>query len=348
MKYDLHLHSKFSKRPSQWVLQRLGCPESFSEPASLYRQLQAKGLSSITLTDHNTIAGCLEIAHLPGVFTSEEVTSYFPQDRCKVHVLLYGINEAIHADIQKARENLFDLVAYLRGHKIMHALAHPLFSINDKLTPAHIEELLVLFKLLEINGARDEEQNQVLRFIVQSLRAEDIQRLANQHGLEPGGREPWVKHLVGGSDDHSALNAGRVHTEVPGAATVPQFLAGLAAGQGVVHGQGLQPPHPGPQPLRHRLSILQEPLHPGPLPARADLAALSGPRPDQRPGAAPLFPAGPGRTPVQRPGQKPQGARASTGHATARGRADGAQRSAPALHTAQSSRPGGRARGLLV
>jgi hypothetical protein len=30
MKIDLHLHSSHSKRSSQWVLQKIGCPESFS------------------------------------------------------------------------------------------------------------------------------------------------------------------------------------------------------------------------------------------------------------------------------------------------------------------------------
>jgi predicted metal-dependent phosphoesterase TrpH len=34
---DLHVHSKYSKRPSQWFLQKIGCPESFTEPLDLYR-----------------------------------------------------------------------------------------------------------------------------------------------------------------------------------------------------------------------------------------------------------------------------------------------------------------------
>ena len=33
---DLHVHSKHSTRPSQWLLQRMGCPESFTEPRRIY------------------------------------------------------------------------------------------------------------------------------------------------------------------------------------------------------------------------------------------------------------------------------------------------------------------------
>lgn len=104
MKVDLHVHSKFSKRPSQWILQKLGCPESFTEPLRVYRIAKEKGMSLVTLTDHNTISGSLEIAHLPDVFVSEEVTTYFPDDRCKAHVLVYNIDERTHEDLQKVRE----------------------------------------------------------------------------------------------------------------------------------------------------------------------------------------------------------------------------------------------------
>lgn len=79
---DLHLHSKYSTRPSQWILQKLGCAESFSEPLKLYERALARGMSLVTITDHNTLAGSLDITHLPGTFVSEEITTYFPEDRC--------------------------------------------------------------------------------------------------------------------------------------------------------------------------------------------------------------------------------------------------------------------------
>ena len=50
----------FSKRPSQWVLQKLGCPESFTEPLKLYSTAKKKGMTHVTITDHNTISGALQ------------------------------------------------------------------------------------------------------------------------------------------------------------------------------------------------------------------------------------------------------------------------------------------------
>ena len=52
MKIDLHLHSKFSTRPSQWVLQKLNCPESFTEPLRIYEEARRKGMGLVTITDH--------------------------------------------------------------------------------------------------------------------------------------------------------------------------------------------------------------------------------------------------------------------------------------------------------
>ncbi|MFH0958039.1 MAG: PHP domain-containing protein, partial [Pseudomonadota bacterium] len=88
MKVDLHVHSKHSKRPSEWILQKVGSPESFTEPLFIYEQAKKKGMTLVTITDHNSVDGCQEIEGLPGTFTSEEVTSYFPEDGCKLHVLV--------------------------------------------------------------------------------------------------------------------------------------------------------------------------------------------------------------------------------------------------------------------
>ena len=92
MKIDMHVHSKFSKRPSEWILKKLSCPESFTDPARVYNIAKKRGMSLVTITDHNTIEGCLEIADIPDTFISEEVTTYFPDDGCKLHVLSYNID----------------------------------------------------------------------------------------------------------------------------------------------------------------------------------------------------------------------------------------------------------------
>lgn len=227
-KADMHVHSKFSSRPSQWILQKLGCPESFTEPARIYERAIAAGMDYVTITDHNVIEGGLQIAHLPGVFLSEEVTAYFPEDRCKLHVLVYGITEAQHKEIQRLRENVFDLCAYLRQEDLVHALAHPLFAVNDRLSVEHVEQALLLFDVFELNGCRDDMQNRVLRTILADLDRVTMDMLADRHGLPPLGQRPWEKGLIGGSDDHSGLNIASMHT-LAAADSLHDFLGAVRA-----------------------------------------------------------------------------------------------------------------------
>jgi len=238
---DLHVHSRHSTRPSQWVLQRMGCPESFTKPRRIYDIARARGMGLVTITDHNTITGSLEIAHLPGAFVSEEITTYFPEDRCKLHVLAYNITEAHHAEFQRLRENVFELVPYLRAEGIVHVLAHPLFAVNGKLTPEHFEQALLLFNTLELNGSRDAFQNSALRQIAAALTPEVLERLADKHGIDPFGGAPWIKALVAGSDDHSSLGIARMHTRFSGPATVSHLLAAIPAGQGRIEGEPASP-----------------------------------------------------------------------------------------------------------
>ena len=64
MKADLHVHSKYSTRPSYWILQKLGCSESYVEPKTVYDIAKRKGMRFITITDHNTIAGALHAQNI--------------------------------------------------------------------------------------------------------------------------------------------------------------------------------------------------------------------------------------------------------------------------------------------
>jgi glycosyltransferase involved in cell wall biosynthesis len=236
MKADLHVHSKYSRRPSEWILKKLGCPESFTEPQLIYDVCRSRGMSLVTITDHNVIEGALEIGRLPGTFVSEEVTTYFPEDKCKLHVLVYGINEKIHQDIQKIRENVFDLTQYLRDKGIVHSLAHPLFSVNGKLTVEHFEKCLLLFKNFELNGARSEDQNRCLRTVLGGLTQEQIERLADRRNIAPTHAYPWIKRFTGGSDDHSSLTIACRSTRVPGASNPDDFLSGMESDRLLVEG----------------------------------------------------------------------------------------------------------------
>src|SRR5450432_3212932 len=106
---DLHLHSRFSDRAEDWIFRRFDFPDSYSDPEDLYAKAKAVGMDFVTITDHETIDGCLTIADRPDAFVSEQVTTYFPQDPCKISLLIWGITEAEHRTIAAARENIFDL-----------------------------------------------------------------------------------------------------------------------------------------------------------------------------------------------------------------------------------------------
>ncbi|WP_291319013.1 glycosyltransferase [Desulfonatronospira sp.] len=221
---DMHVHSRHSTRPSQWGLQKLGCSESYTGPEFIYKRLRDKGMDLVTITDHNCIDGCLEIAHKDGVFVSEEITAHFPDDGCKVHVLAYDISEEQHSRIQEIRFNIFELVSYLQTEDILHAAAHPLFSVNGKMSYENFERLLLLFKIMECNGARDKTQNEALEFILDNLCPLDFEYLQNKYDLKAAGNKPWEKSIIGGSDDHSSLNIGRMFTRVPGIHNLKKFL----------------------------------------------------------------------------------------------------------------------------
>ncbi|BBO81815.1 glycosyl transferase [Desulfosarcina ovata subsp. sediminis] len=248
MRIDLHVHSKHSKRPSQWILKKIGCPESFTEPLEIYELARRRGMTHVTISDHNSIDGALEIAHLPNTFVSEEVTTYFPDDGCKLHVLALDITEAQHREIQRLRQNIFDLTTYFYQEQIFNIIAHPLYAVNDRLTIDHFEQLLLLFRNFELNGARNNRENLSLKSILNQLTPADIERLADRYTLTPLFARPHQKRLFGGSDDHSALNVARTFTEFIDAPHEVTSLAAIRDCRVAVHGLA-----PTPQTMAHNL-----------------------------------------------------------------------------------------------
>lgn len=231
-KADLHVHSKYSCRPSEWILRRIGAPESFVEPEEVYRRAKANGMDFVTISDHNCIAGALEIAQHPDTFLSAELTTYFPENRCKIHCLVSGITEPQFQELQDARENIYDLRQCLLDNDIVHTIAHPLFAINDRLTAELVEKLLVMFNRFEaVNGTRYPRANELFTVIAENLAPDLLAQMADKHGIEPTGPEPWRKTFTGGSDDHSGLYVASAYTTTEPAATPQEFIANLASGR---------------------------------------------------------------------------------------------------------------------
>lgn len=229
---DLHVHSKYSDRPSEWILRRLGSPESFTEPMDVYEGCRKRGMRFVTISDHNRIDGALSISHLPGSFISAEVTTYFPEDGAKLHCLVTGVTEAQFAVINEARENIYDLRRYVLDNDIIFTVAHPLFRVNDKLGPQHIEKLLVMFKRFEaINGTRDPRAADVVDTIFRQVSPAMIEQMADKHGIDVEHAQPHQKWFTGGSDDHGGVYLASAYTVTPEAETVEEYLDHLRNGR---------------------------------------------------------------------------------------------------------------------
>ena len=215
MRVDCHCHTKYSAHPSDWFLQRIGTRESYTEVEELYQQAKSRGMTHVTITDHNTIDGALELVatHPEDTFISVEATAYFPEDGCKIHVLCYDITPDQFQIIQNARTDIYRLREYLKRENIACSVAHATYSVNGCLKQDTLEKLILLFDVFEgINGSRGDLHNSTLRSILRSLTPDDINRMLEKHEIEPWGERPWVKGMTAGSDDHAGLFIGRTFT----------------------------------------------------------------------------------------------------------------------------------------
>ncbi len=224
-KADLHVHSNHSNKPSIWALRKLNCPESYTTPSFIYKSAREKGMDYVTITDHNSIIGAIEIAHMPGAFISSEITTYFPEDGCKVHVVVLDVTEDIFRDIMIVRKSVYELVDYLKKKNIVHFVAHPIYDMNLRISAETIEKMLLLFDVFEVkNGARAGRYNNLVGDIIASLTKEKMEMLADRHGITPHGEHPWLKSAVGGSDDHSGFFIARAFTESPKGSNIKEFI----------------------------------------------------------------------------------------------------------------------------
>ncbi|MCD4812468.1 glycosyltransferase [bacterium] len=225
-KADLHVHSKYSRHASEWFLKRLGAHESYTEPEEVYRIAKQRGMDYVALTDHNRIDGALHLKkkHPGDVIVGVEATAYFPEDGCKVHVLVYDVDEEHYREIERCRTSIYDLRDYIQKHDMAYAVAHATYSVNNRLKQEHLEKLILLFDVFEgINGARDQNSNLKWMEILENLTPHYIETLKQKHAIQPISADPWIKGYTAGSDDHAALFIGQTYT-FAGAVGIDEFL----------------------------------------------------------------------------------------------------------------------------
>ena len=223
---DAHCHSSASDGAAVAALGLINCPECYSEPEAVYDQAMARGMDLVTITDHDTIRGAQTLAErgFERFIVGQEVSVRFPEDRCMLHVLVWGLTPELDEELtrQGLRDDVYAFAAWLRERGVAHAVAHPLYIQNGRLRRWHIERAVLLFKSFEcMNGAHAAQVSDAVVRYLDRLTPEHTARLSAEHGLEPVWPEPWIKGRTGGSDDHGLLNIGRTWTELPGSGDRP-------------------------------------------------------------------------------------------------------------------------------
>ena len=189
--------------------------ESYNDPAEVYARCKRLGMSLVTMTDHDSIEAAEALRRHSDFFVSEEVTVRMPTGT-EMHLGAYGLNEKDHAEIQRRRSDFIALLMYLTERKIFFSVNHVFSGLTGRREAEDFAWFASYVPAFEVrNGQMWREANH------------SAKRLAERLG----------KAGIAGSDSHTLSGVAQTFTEVPGARTLDEFLIGLRAGRGVVHGE---------------------------------------------------------------------------------------------------------------
>lgn len=212
---DLHVHTRHSRVNGNVPFLR--SRDCYSDPIAVYDLARRRGMDVVTITDHDSIDGCLEVlSRRPGAtdfLMGEEVSCWVPDTNLEVHLGVYGTSETIHADLQPLRRNVFEVMGYLQASGTFFAFNHPFHFFRRQIPLRDYLQLVASAAAVEVrNGTMLARHNELVAALWGRLR---------------GGAAP----VVAGSDAHTTRRIGRTWTEAPGG-TASEFLASLRAGAG--------------------------------------------------------------------------------------------------------------------
>lgn len=214
MKCDLHVHSLHSGTLPVAILRHFFL-ESYSAPRDVYAMLRRRGMDLVTLTDHDSIGGAEDLRYHPDFFISEEVTCRMPSGT-QAHVGVYDITERQHVEINRRRNEILRLLAYLSEQRLFFTINHVFSSLTGRRAADDYEWFSGYFPAVEARNGQ-------------------MLPCANREAAEFA----WArcKTQVAGSDAHALASVGTTYTEVPGARSKEEFFAGLRAGHGQLCGE---------------------------------------------------------------------------------------------------------------
>ena len=224
-KVDLHCHSRFSVFK---YFRRANTRDCYNPPEDVYRLAKERGMSYVTLSDHDTIDGALYLLNkypdLDDFFISEEVETYFPETGQRVHIGVYDLNEAQHREISHLRRDIRELVPYLKSQNLIFAVNHLFQNYRMKnVASRYIGEMIEMFDTYEVlNGAMASVHNRMVHQLVTEVRST--------------GR---TISMVGGSDAHTLKHVAKVYT-VSQATSKEEFLENIRKGKCFAWGEEMR------------------------------------------------------------------------------------------------------------
>jgi predicted metal-dependent phosphoesterase TrpH len=213
---DLHCHSRFSVFK---YFRRANTRDCYNAPEDVYRIAKERGMSYVTLTDHDSIDGALYLLNkhpdLTDFFIGEEVETHFPDSGQRIHVGVWKLNEAQHREIHKLRRDIRELVPYMKSERLLFGVNHLFQNYRMRNVAArYLAELLDMFDVFEVmNGAMASFHNKTVQQLVLHVQ--------QAHGRHIS--------MVGGSDAHTLKHVAKVHTVSKGD-TVDEFLESIRNG----------------------------------------------------------------------------------------------------------------------
>ncbi len=160
---DLHCHSTFSDETLKYLPGVIYHP--LLEPEQVYDLAKSRGMDFVTITDHDTIDGCLALLERRGpladFIVGEEVSVTFPEDGTVVHVNVFDHDETQHAELQRVAGNIYDFVHYAKSIDKLFVLNHLTWTEQHRaLQTWQLEVMLEHFPVFEgLNGARSYAHN---------------------------------------------------------------------------------------------------------------------------------------------------------------------------------------------
>src|SRR5580700_2494793 len=189
MRCDLHVHTIHSGMCTVPVFDRI-CRESYNEPLEVYEILKRRGMDLVTITDHDSIGAAEDLRKFPDFFLSEEVSCTTP-DGMQLHVGVYDITERDHTELQRRRDDLLSLIAYMRERRLLFSLNH-VFS--------------------RLTGRRTEGDFELFERHFPAVEARNGQMPARANGAAARLAARWGKAVVAGSDSHTLGSLGLTYT----------------------------------------------------------------------------------------------------------------------------------------